>query len=175
MVLQENVSQIVTLASIIEEGKVKMHKYWTDSSANFGGIDVTLQSQHNASDYTVRTFLVENKKTHKSQEVKRFHFTQWPDNDIPGMDSFIEFLKEIRSNSHTMAPTVVHCSAGIGRTGTFILADSVWQKALNTKEVEFLQRLYNMRDQRYRLVETEGQYLFAHEAVAVLLRDSFYF
>lgn len=68
-------------------------------------------------------------QTNDSREILQFHYTDWPDFGIPeSPSSFLEFVTEVRSsgylNLENYGPAVVHCSAGIGRSGTFCLVDS---------------------------------------------------
>ena len=66
-------------------------------------------------------------QTEESRVVLHFHYTQWPDFGVPqAADIFLEFLYAVRSSGvlgSDVGPSVVHCSAGIGRSGTFCLAD----------------------------------------------------
>ena len=83
----------------------------------------------------------------------------------------ISFIKRIRDSRHykKTQPIVVHCSAGVGRTGTFILIDSMLEMAKNEKQIDILSHLCTLRVQRINLIEKLGQYVFIHNALVEAL------
>ena len=100
-----------------------------------------------------------------------FHYTTWPDFGVPACpDTFLEFLGAVReagSLDSDVGPAVVHCSAGIGRSGSFILGDSCLLEAENAgpEEVNIKQRLLDMRSFRMGLIQTDDQLKFSYQAI----------
>ena len=121
------------LNKIIEKGAVKCHQYWPVNAGDSYELDsVGLQLTHLQSSpgqhYTVRTFKLTHTETGESREIFHFHYINWPDFGVPQCpDSFLEYLQAVRDSGsldEEVGPAVVHCSAGIGRSGTFCLVDS---------------------------------------------------
>ena len=121
------------LNKIIEKGAVKCHQYWPVNAGDSYELEsVGLQLTHIESSpgqhYTVRTFKLTNTETGESREIFHFHYINWPDFGVPQCpDSFLEYLQAVRDSGSLddeVGPAVVHCSAGIGRSGTFCLVDT---------------------------------------------------
>ena len=121
------------LNKIIEKGAVKCHQYWPVNAGDSYELEsVGLQLTHIESTpgqhYTVRTFKLTNTETGESREIFHFHYINWPDFGVPQCpDSFLEYLQAVRDSGSLedeVGPAVVHCSAGIGRSGTFCLVDT---------------------------------------------------
>lgn len=109
--------------------------YWPehtgpDNQLDLADVGLTVEFLHSEefSDYTKRLFRLSDKQSGKTREVLQFHYNTWPDFGIPSTPlSFLQFLKQVRDSgalSPDVGPAVVHCSAGIGRSGTFCLVDS---------------------------------------------------
>ena len=175
MIWQLNATKIVMLANIIEHGKTKVEKYWPDNSATYGAIEVTKLMEHSIPrlQHVIRTFSVKRSGIVQPRLVRQFHFTGWPDLGVP-KDRFpvISIIRQARLyNPESEAPLVIHCSAGIGRTGTIILMDSMVQRAKAEGVVDFPKRLDHMRTLRPDVVEKKEQYVFAHQAVNEVFND----
>ncbi|RWS15139.1 protein tyrosine phosphatase-like protein [Dinothrombium tinctorium] len=167
MVWENEAAIIVMLTRLMDDGKEKCYKYWPDDLARYGLIEVSLEKADYVTNYIVRTFLI--KYRGEVRRVVHYHFIVWPDEGVPEPPELIlNFAKLVRSNPNYVPhkPVVVHCSGGMGRTGTFILIDSMLQAAETNKEVDFAQQLCLMRQRRINVVETLPQYILAHEAVA---------
>ena len=89
--------------------------------------------------------------------VRQFHFTAWPDHGVPTYPtSLLAFHKKFRSFDDTQSgPAIIHCSAGVGRTGTFIALDSLLEQAKDKGVVDVLGCVRNMRTQRVNMVQTQ--------------------
>lgn len=122
------------LNGLIERGMIKCHKYWPDEAEELELFDVDLKvkllSQDHKEHYIIRRCLLTDEQSGENREVLQFHYTSWPDFGLPQSPaSFLEYLVAVRESgsldiSHEVGPPVVHCSAGIGRSGTFCLVDS---------------------------------------------------
>ncbi|XP_059173262.1 receptor-type tyrosine-protein phosphatase mu-like [Physella acuta] len=157
------------LTNLIEEGKVKCDRYWPeDGKMMFGDIKVKLAVTHVFADYTIRRLLLSKKGT-DVQQVTQFHFTSWPDKGVPITPwALVDFEQRVAFNP-TSRPVVVHCSAGVGRTGTFIALRNVMREAEETGRVNFLQTVARLRQDRMNMVQTAEQYEFLHKAAQVAI------
>uniref|UniRef100_A0A8C4R3B4 protein-tyrosine-phosphatase n=1 Tax=Eptatretus burgeri TaxID=7764 RepID=A0A8C4R3B4_EPTBU len=163
----------------------KADQYWPlEASEECGGILVTLKSTRITFNYTVRQFILQNARLKKgSQKVRpvermvtQFHCTKWPKS--VSCESALALLAFIRrsgaSRTEAMGPTLVHCSAAVGRTGTYIVLDSMLHQMREQGTVNVLGFLKHVRTQRKYLVQTEEQYIFIHDVLvhAVVCGDT---
>lgn len=101
------------------------------------------------------------------REVKQFQFTAWPDHGVPEHSApFLQFIRRIHMlNTPDSGPIVTHCSAGVGRTGAFIVIDSMLERMKHEKTVDVYGHVTCLRAQRNYMVQTEDQYIFIHDAL----------
>ncbi|XP_042194557.1 receptor-type tyrosine-protein phosphatase U isoform X2 [Callorhinchus milii] len=167
MVWQEHCASIVMITKLVEVGRVKCSKYWPDDTELYGDLKVTLIKTEPLAEYTVRTFSLERRGYSARHEVQQFHFTAWPEHGVPyhatGLLAFIRCVKV--SNPPDSGPVVVHCSAGAGRTGCYIVLDVM----LDMAECEGVVDIYNcvktLYARRINMIQTEEQYIFIHDAI----------
>ncbi|XP_058871548.1 receptor-type tyrosine-protein phosphatase mu-like isoform X2 [Acipenser ruthenus] len=167
MVWQENTASIVMVTNLVEVGRVKCCKYWPDDTEIYRDMKVTLIETELLSEYVIRTFAVEKRGAHEIREIRGFHFTGWPDHGVPyHATGLLGFVRRIKSKSPANAgPMVVHCSAGAGRTGCFIVIDIMLDMAEREGVVDIYNCVRELRSRRVNMVQTEEQYVFIHDAI----------
>ncbi|XP_048579387.1 receptor-type tyrosine-protein phosphatase S isoform X5 [Nematostella vectensis] len=167
MVWEQNSQSIVMLTNLVELGKTKCHKYWPDKTETYGGVTVTLHQSEIFADYEIRTFILSKAKRSGSRMVRQFHFTVWPDKGVPQYaTAVLAFRRKVRAlNPRDAGPVIVHCSAGVGRTGAYIVIDAMLEQAKKSRTVDIRNYLIALRKDRPHMVQTKEQYSFIHSAV----------
>ncbi|XP_062986605.1 tyrosine-protein phosphatase non-receptor type 2 isoform X1 [Elgaria multicarinata webbii] len=177
MVWQQKTKAVVMLNRIVEKDSVKCAQYWPTKEEEEmmykeTGFCVRLKSEDVKSYYTVRQLQLENINTCESRVIFHFHYTTWPDFGVPESPaSFLNFLFKVRESgslSPEHGPAVIHCSAGIGRSGTFSLVDTclvLMEKRKYPLSVDIKQVLLNMRKYRMGLIQTPDQLRFSYMAI----------
>ncbi|KAK6991230.1 receptor-type tyrosine-protein phosphatase gamma, partial [Biomphalaria glabrata] len=169
MLWEQNVKKVVMLTNLTEDGKMKCEQYWpNEGKLPYGDIKMKLISTETFSDFTVRRLEL-NKKNEDTHRVTQYHFHAWPDKGVPEAPwSLLHFINRISSKTSTHY-IVVHCSAGVGRTGTYIAIHNVLRQARETGKLEFFKTVTKLREDRILMVQTALQYEFVHRAVQAAL------
>ncbi|KAK5850761.1 hypothetical protein PBY51_001611 [Eleginops maclovinus] len=176
MIWEQRVRGIVMVTNCTEGGRTKCERYWPADSkpVSHGGLIVTLRTEQQEPNWTLREFRVKNTNNSEERTVKHFHFTAWPDHGVPqGAEVLIQFRGLMRrhiDSDGAGAPTVVHCSAGVGRTGTIMALDVLLQQLEKERAVGINAFVHKMRLSRPHMVQTESQYVFLHHCIMDCLK-----
>ncbi|KAM6115162.1 receptor-type tyrosine-protein phosphatase eta [Pterocles gutturalis] len=176
MIWEKNIYSVVMLTKCVEQGRTKCEQYWPDEqSKSYGDIIVTMVSEVVLPEWTIRDFTVEKSNTPESHTVRQFHFTSWPDHGVPEttelLINFRHLVHEYSSQNPIDSPVLVHCSAGVGRTGTFIAIDRLIQQIDMENTVDVYGVVYDLRMHRPLMVQTEDQYVFLNQCVMDIIRS----
>ncbi|KAL5016211.1 hypothetical protein ScPMuIL_005800 [Solemya velum] len=176
MVWQLDSGIIVMLTNPIECGQMKCVQYWPNPGAphTYGSVATRLIEEEEFANFTVRTLGIRKKVSNPERIIKQFHFTTWPDKGVPKtVTALIDFRNKVCSTRVSgQGPYIVHCSAGIGRTGTFIGLDYLISQGQGEKRVDVFNVICKMRHQRTHLVQTHEQYEFLYDALVEALHAS---
>ncbi|XP_016159942.1 PREDICTED: receptor-type tyrosine-protein phosphatase S isoform X3 [Ficedula albicollis] len=168
MVWEQRSATIVMMTKLEEKSRIKCDQYWPGRGADtYGMIQVTLLDTIELATFCVRTFSLHKNGSSEKREVRQFQFTAWPDHGVPEYPTpFLAFLRRVKTcNPPDAGPIVVHCSAGVGRTGCFIVIDAMLERIKHEKTVDIYGHVTLMRSQRNYMVQTEDQYSFIHDAL----------
>ncbi|XP_034310566.2 receptor-type tyrosine-protein phosphatase epsilon isoform X1 [Magallana gigas] len=167
MIWQENVRCIVMLTNLIENGKNKCTQYWPENDSPFevGPCKMQLLEETTYAFYTLRKFTVLNTKTSGKRTITQFHYTAWPDHGTPEEIGLVQFHRAVTRKYQQGKLMLVHCSAGVGRTGTFIGLDSLLKQGRETRRINVFEFVKQMREDRMTMVQTPDQYIFLHKAL----------
>ncbi|XP_074033779.1 tyrosine-protein phosphatase Lar isoform X2 [Leptinotarsa decemlineata] len=159
---------LVMMTKLEERTRIKCDQYWpTRGTETYGSMSVTISEVQELATYCIRTFQLQKEGYSEKRELKQLQFTAWPDHGVPDHPApFLQFLKRVRSlNPLDAGPIIVHCSAGVGRTGCFIVIDSMLERIRHEKTVDIYGHVTCLRAQRNYMVQTEDQYIFIHDAL----------
>ncbi|XP_055779122.1 protein tyrosine phosphatase receptor type Fa isoform X8 [Salvelinus fontinalis] len=168
MVWEQRTNTIVMMTRLEEKSRVKCDQYWPSrGTETYGMIQVTMLDTVELATYSVRTFTLYKNGSSEKREVRQFQFMAWPDHGVPEYPTpTLAFLRRVKACNPTDAgPMVVHCSAGVGRTGCFIVIEAMLERMKHEKSVDIYGHVTCMRAQRNYMVQTEDQYIFIHEAL----------
>jgi len=167
MIWQERINIILMVTNLKENDRVKCHQYWPScGQTRYGGVAVTLDKIDKTADYVTRTFIIEKVSTKEQRTIRQFHFVSWPDHGVPDYPTaLLSLRRRVRFYHDASSPLLVHCSAGVGRSGCFILIDAMLEQIDNTGTVDVFNYLKYLRSRRINMVQTFEQYIFAHTAI----------
>ncbi|XP_060100400.1 phosphatidylinositol phosphatase PTPRQ [Heteronotia binoei] len=172
MVWETRAKTLVMLTQCFEKGRIRCHQYWPEDNIPvtvFGDIVITKLVEDHQTDWTIRDLKVE--RHGDCMMVRQCNFTSWPEHGVPETAaSLTRFVKLIRaSRAHDNTPIVVHCSAGVGRTGVYIALDHLTQHINDHDFVDIYGLVAELRTERMCTVQNLAQYIFLHQCVLDLL------
>ncbi|KTF79530.1 hypothetical protein cypCar_00043251, partial [Cyprinus carpio] len=172
MIWEQNTATIVMVTNLKERKECKCAQYWPDQGCwTYGNIRVSVEDMMVLVDYTIRKFCIQQVGDVSGKKPQRlvtqFHFTSWPDFGVPFTPiGMLKFLKKVKNcNPQYAGPIVVHCSAGVGRTGTFIVIDAMLDMMGAERKVDVFGFVTRIRAQRCQMVQTDMQYVFIFQAL----------
>uniref|UniRef100_A0A8D3BX18 protein-tyrosine-phosphatase n=1 Tax=Scophthalmus maximus TaxID=52904 RepID=A0A8D3BX18_SCOMX len=170
MIWELKVATVVMLTNLKERKEDKCCQYWPDQGCwTYGNVRVAVEDFTVLVDYTIRKFCVQYVTLNfcTPRLVTQLHFTSWPDFGVPFSPiGMLKFLKKVKAvNPPFSGPIVVHCSAGVGRTGTFIVIDAMIDLMYAEQKVDVFGCVSKIREQRSQLVQTDMQYSFIYQAL----------
>ncbi|XP_076848697.1 phosphatidylinositol phosphatase PTPRQ isoform X2 [Brachyhypopomus gauderio] len=172
MIWETRSKTVAMLTQCFEKGRIRCHQYWPEDNKPvtvFGDIIITKLTEDVHPDWTVRAIRVERHGDY--MVVHHFNYTSWPEHGVPESSStLIQFVKALRSNrGHDNTTIVVHCSAGVGRTGVFIALDHLIQHVRDHDFVDVYGLVAEMRTERMCMVQNLAQYMFLYQSTLDLL------
>ncbi|XP_014216580.1 tyrosine-protein phosphatase non-receptor type 9 isoform X2 [Copidosoma floridanum] len=184
MLWEQQILVIVMTTKVVERGKTKCAQYWgpeVGDQVSAGGFTITTLEVDTNPDYTISKLLLTNNKTEETREISHMFYTAWPDYGVPeSAKALLQFLTLVRQQQNKLLtsrgdtwaghprgpPIVVHCSAGIGRTGTFCTLDICISRLEDTGTVDIRGTVERIRAQRAYSIQMPDQYVFCHRALA---------
>uniref|UniRef100_A0A672QZ80 Protein tyrosine phosphatase non-receptor type 3 n=1 Tax=Sinocyclocheilus grahami TaxID=75366 RepID=A0A672QZ80_SINGR len=173
-VWEQNVSVIVMLTTLTERGRTKCHQYWPHPPEvrDYGYLQVCCHSEECNLAYVTRELTLTNTQSGQQRSITHLQYVAWPDHGVPEDSSdFLDFVQSMRSMREESVPLMVHCSAGIGRTGVLITMETAMTLMEKETPVYPLEIITLMREQRAMLVQTSCQFTFVCEAILRVYRE----
>ncbi|XP_031666786.1 receptor-type tyrosine-protein phosphatase S-like isoform X1 [Oncorhynchus kisutch] len=168
MVWEQRAASVVMMTRLEEKSRIKCDQYWPSrGTETYGMTQVTILDTMELATFCVRTFSLQKNGCNERREVRQFQFTAWPDHGVPEYPTpFLAFLRRVKAcNPPDAGPVIAHCSAGVGRTGCFIVIDTMLERIRHERTADIYGHVTLMRSQRNYMVQTEDQYGFIHEAL----------
>ncbi|KAI8508966.1 hypothetical protein Bbelb_128140 [Branchiostoma belcheri] len=174
MVWQERSACVVMVTNLVENGRTKCERYWPEESneyennvQTYGDITVTAEKVSTMADYALRLLHIQKAGVEEVREVQHFQYTSWPDYGVPKHPtSTINFVKRVKASiPHGAGPPIVHCSAGVGRSGTFITIAAMLDMIETEGAINVHDFVDAMRENRMTMVQTPDQYAFIYTAL----------
>uniref|UniRef100_K1QW76 protein-tyrosine-phosphatase n=1 Tax=Magallana gigas TaxID=29159 RepID=K1QW76_MAGGI len=155
MIWQEHCSTVAMLTNLVECGVNKCYPYWPDENteSSHAGIMIKCKSKDVFADFIIRSLTIS--KEGEERSLTHCQYSTWPDRGVPQyVTPLVEYLHMIRSIQRNDFPMLVHCSAGCGRTGSFIAVHYLCEEALKERRVNVFECVKRMREQRVNMVQT---------------------
>lgn len=164
MILEAGSTLVVMLTTLVERGRTKCHQYWPNINETLTLRNLTLIStSEKIDDYFVfREFILRDIDTGEERDITHMQYCGWPDHGVPSdWRQFTKFTERVRAARTGMVePAVVHCSAGIGRTGVLVLMETALCLIEANQPVYPLDIVRSMRDQRAMMIQNAVSFLF---------------
>ncbi|XP_031703561.1 tyrosine-protein phosphatase non-receptor type 21 isoform X2 [Anarrhichthys ocellatus] len=188
MVWEQGVSIIAMVTAEEESGREKSFRYWPrlgsrHNTVTYGRFKITTRFRTESGCYATTGLKIKHLLTGQERTVWHLQYIDWPDHGCPeDLKGFLTYLEEIQSvrrhtNSisdpkNTNLPVLVHCSAGVGRTGVVILSEIMIACLEHNEVLDVPKYLLNLRRQRMIMVQTLSQYTFIYKVIIQYLRNS---
>ncbi|XP_069678301.1 receptor-type tyrosine-protein phosphatase H-like isoform X2 [Periplaneta americana] len=174
MVFQHDVRVIVMVTNLVEQERIKCHQYYPNLRENvtYGDMTICCTTEIKFPIHTARTLVL--MKGDRKRTLSHLHFREWPDFGVPhSTDLMIQFCQTMRHHAFAaeLGLILVHCSAGVGRTGTLIAVDILLQHICENKKVDIFGTVFKLRKQRMNMVQTEGQYAYIYRCIKDAVED----
>ncbi|XP_043281323.1 tyrosine-protein phosphatase non-receptor type 4 isoform X3 [Venturia canescens] len=169
MVLEAGSTLVVMLTTLVERGRTKCHQYWPalNETLTLRNLTLTSTSEKIEDTFVFREFILRDINTAEERDITHMQYCGWPDHGVPSdWRQFTTFTERVRAaRTGIVEPAVVHCSAGIGRTGVLVLMETALCLIEANQPVYPLDIVRSMRDQRAMMIQNASQYKFVCDAV----------
>ncbi|XP_037586408.1 receptor-type tyrosine-protein phosphatase C isoform X5 [Cebus imitator] len=171
MIWEQKATVIVMVTRCEEGNRNKCAEYWPsveEGTRAFGDVVVKINQYKRCPDYIIQKLSIINKKEKTAgREVTHIQFTSWPDHGVPeDPHLLLKLRRRVNAFSNFFSgPIVVHCSAGVGRTGTYIGIDAMLEGLEAENKVDVYGYVVKLRRQRCLMVQVEAQYILIHQAL----------
>lgn len=171
MIWEQNIRNIVMLTRCTEKGREKCDHYWPPHSDAmfYGDLQVAVLTETRFPSWSITEMKIAYGNV--TRPIRHFHFTAWPDFGVPERpQSLIKFVRIVRDQMiRECGPMLVHCSAGVGRSGTFIVLDRLLQEIKERDTLDIFSIVHDLRKERVWMVQTEQQYVCVHQCLLCVL------
>ncbi|XP_066529806.1 tyrosine-protein phosphatase non-receptor type 3 [Hoplias malabaricus] len=175
-VWEQGVTVIVMLTTLTERGRTKCHQYWPHPPEvkDYEYLQVCCHSEECNLAYVTREITLTHTQLGQQRSITHLQYVAWPDHGVPDESSdFLDFVQAMRTKRRDTEPLMVHCSAGIGRTGVLITMETALILMENAQPVYPLEIVPSLREQRAMMVQTSCQFSFVCEAILRVYRERF--
>ncbi|XP_071772897.2 tyrosine-protein phosphatase non-receptor type 3 isoform X1 [Centroberyx gerrardi] len=173
-VWEQQTHTIIMLTTLTERGRTKCHQYWPHPPEvrDYGYLRVNCHSEECNLAYVTRQFTLTHTQRGEERAVTHLQYVAWPDHGVPDDPSdFLLFISSVRERRRGDEPLMVHCSAGIGRTGVLITMETALTLLDEGRPLFPLDIVKTLRDQRAMMVQTTGQFQFVCEAILRVYKE----
>ncbi|XP_067326598.1 receptor-type tyrosine-protein phosphatase H [Anolis sagrei] len=171
MIWEQRITTLVMLTNCFENGRAKCERYWPldYTPCTYEDISVSVLTETILPDWTVRDFSIKRVNESEVRLARHYHYSSWPDHGVPettsGVLHFRDLVRAHIEEHKDSGPALVHCSAGVGRTGTFIALDSLLRQAQEEGQLGVFSFVQRLRMNRPLMIQTESQYIFLHQCL----------
>ncbi|XP_065938709.1 receptor-type tyrosine-protein phosphatase alpha isoform X2 [Magallana gigas] len=170
MVWQENVFVIAMVTNLKEGKKIKCERYWPLSGNNkmlLETFTIQMLSEKAYANFAIHHLKLINRKTHEIRLITHLQYTSWPDHGTPNPLELLDFYRYVSKamEQNSKEKLIVHCSAGIGRTGTFIALDALHRQGVKKGKINIVEYVHTMREDRMNMIQNQSQYKFLYRVL----------
>jgi len=177
MVWEYDVCVIVMLTKEVENGRLKCDRYWPEPEGTVvaGTYTIVLDGDPvETEELTTRRMILTDTETSEERRVTQYQYTAWPDHNVPpSTAAYLDLSRQVDESNPGRLPIIVHCSAGIGRSGTFCTVHSIVEKLKRDLDADpprepvfnIVNTVLHLREQRPGMVQTREQYIFCYVCI----------